>query len=156
VQRTVRFIAKIEKPSTLEVKWDGRKVFSGEVESTDQQTSICEWQIDINLFGLVPLEIHVRQGAVVWSNLHMNYSGIKLAFPGSQPLGYERIVPKDYFAPPGAGELKKNVKLNGESVFIDRQHNQQGSWHYTIQENQTLTCDFYIDRKRTMLYDPRA
>jgi hypothetical protein len=156
VKRQVRFIAQVVEQSTVQVRWNGVLVFNDKVNPTDHQTTIFEWQIDTSLFGLIPMEVHVHTGQIIWSNLHMNYSGVSLPFPGSQPLGFERIASHDFYAPPGLGDLKKNVRINGEPIAIDRQNDEQGAWHYEIRDNQILTCDFYIDRKRTMLYNPRA
>lgn len=154
MQRQVKFIAKVVEPSTVEIVFNGSKVFYGEVSPTEDLESICEWTSDTSLWGKIPMEVKVTQGEIVWSDLYMNYTGVKLVFPGSQNLGYERVRPKNYFSPPGNGELKLEVHINGNQCIVDRSNNEFGSWHYTIKQNEILTCYYYIDRKRVLLFDP--
>ena len=132
-----------------------QKFFFGEVKSTADLEPICEWISDTSLSGQIPMTVKVIQGEIVWSDLHMNYTGVKLAFPGSQTLGYQRVKPKDYFSPPGNGELKMNVLINGQPELIERAENETGAWHYNLKDQDVLTCDYYIDRKRTLIFDVR-
>lgn len=155
MQRQVKFIAKVVEVSTLSISFNDKVVFQGSVEITEDFESICEWTIDTSLYGRIPMKVTITQGEIIWADLHMNYSGTKLAFPGSQSLGHQRIKSKDYFSPPGSGELKLGVCINGELQTLNRQADELGAWHYTIKESQILECFYYIDRKRTLIFDVR-
>ena len=155
MQRQVKFIAKVLEPSTIKICFNHQTVFQGFLNPTKNIESVCEWITDTSLFGKIPMQIYVSQGKIVWADLHMNYTGVKLAFPGSQSLGYQRVKPKDFFSPPGSGELKFDVHIDGEPQVVNREHHEYGAWHYTIALGQTLDCAYYIDRKRTLIFDVR-
>lgn len=155
MQRQVRFIAKVIKPSDITIYFNQSKVFEGKVCGTDDLEPICEWTTDTSVTGYIPMKIKINQGEIVWADLYMNYTGSKLAFPGSQSLGHQRIRPKDYFSPPGKGELKMDVFINDQPQLVDRAENETGAWHYNLKDQDVLTCNYYIDRKRTLIFDVR-
>lgn len=104
--RTARLIGRAysdDAPVSLEITWGGEKVYDGAVftrptsdRSLDIQTprdNLCEWTFPIDLYGDVPIAIHVKQGELLWQAVHTNYSFLDCRFQLKLDMVWEKYVP---------------------------------------------------------------
>ena len=158
-------------PAEITIKFNSVEIFSGTMPTiTTNLTGQLNWQTDAvceyigttNLVGNVPFELSVTSGTVKFGRIGANYSGYQLAVDRSDPANpVQRVVvsPVDFY-----GEVKNysietdgkvNVKING----IDQVRNvidpeQIGDWWYSISQNETFTCDIFVDPDKIITIIP--
>lgn len=152
MQRCVRLILDLAAESDLQAKvsWNGEVVYD------DRIIGNTEWQTTADLWGNIDLDVSITgQGSVVWQDLHMNYTGCLLCLPGSESSGGQRVLPRDFFAPPSVSpDCRNDVSVNGQLVEIDRSLGLTGNWHYELTSPCQVRALIRIDRQKTMLWTP--
>jgi hypothetical protein len=154
-----------DTPAEITVKFNSVEIFSGTMPSiTTDLTGPVNWQTDAaceyigttDLVGYVPFELTVTNGAVAFGRIEANYSGFELALDQTDPDNPVRtvVIPlENFYADINENSIetdgKINVKINGVDLVrnvIDPE--QTGDWWYTISQNETFTCDIFVDPDR--------
>jgi hypothetical protein len=152
MQRCVRLILDVVPKSDLyaKVSWNGEVVYH------DLIIGNTEWYTKADLWGDIDLAVSIAgRGSVIWRDLHMNYTGCLLCLPGSESSGGQRVLPRDFFAPPSVSpDCRRCVSVDGQLVEIDRSSGLTGNWHYELIGPCEMRASIRIDRQKTMLWTP--
>jgi hypothetical protein len=160
-----------DTPAEITVKFNSVEIFSGTMPTiTTDLTGLINWQTDAvceyigttDLVGYVPFELTVTNGAVTFGRIEANYSGFELALDQTDPDNRVRTVvipPENFYADINQNSIetdgKINVKINEADqtrLVIDPE--QIGDWWYTIGQNETFTCDIFVDPERIVTVIP--
>jgi hypothetical protein len=154
-----------DTPAEITVKFNSVEIFSGTMPSiTTDLTGLVNWQTDAvceymgttDLVGNVPFELSVINGAVAFGRIEANYSDGIPEMDRTDPANPVRTVivsPENFYDDINRNSIetdgKINVKINGVDLVrnvIDPEHT--GDWWYTISQNETFTCDIFVDPDR--------
>ena len=158
-------------PAEITVKFNSVEIFTGTMPTitTDitgavnwQTDAVCEYIGNTDLVGYVPFELTVINGTAAFGRIEANYSGFELAVDRTDPDNPVRTVlvpPENFYDDINQNSIetdgKSNVFLNGIAKIrevIDP--TQVGDWWYTISQNETLTCDIFVDPDRIVTVIP--
>jgi hypothetical protein len=153
-----------DTPSEITVKFNSVEIFSGTTPSitTDltgpvnwQTDAVCEYISTTDLVGYVPFELTVTNGAVAFGRIEANYSGFRATQDRTAESSWPSelvvtVTPENFWADVNRNNIetdgKSNVLINGvEQVRNLMDPNQIGDWWYRISENETFTCDIFVD-----------
>jgi hypothetical protein len=152
-------------PAEITVKFNSVEIFSGTMPSiTTDLTGLVNWQTDAvceymgttDLVGNVPFELTVINGAVAFGRIEANYSGIQTEVDRTDPVNPVKTVivsPENFYDDINQNSIetdgKINVKINGVDLVRNViEPEQTGDWWYTISQNETFTCDIFVDPDR--------
>ena len=151
-----------DTPAEITVKFNSVEIFAGTMSTiTTDLTGPVNWQTDAaceyigttDLVGHVPFELTVTNGAVAFGRIEANYSGFELAVDRTDPANPVRTVvipPENFYADINQNSIETDGKINVKINGIDQARNvidpeQIGDWWYTIGQNETFTCDIFVD-----------
>jgi hypothetical protein len=165
--RNFKFYIKLlsDTPAEITVKFNSVEIFSGTMptittdltESVNWQTdAACEYIGTTDLAGNVPFELSVIDGAVSFGRIEANYSGMELEVDETDPANPVRTVvvpPENFYADINQNSIETDGKINVKINGIDQTRSvidpkQIGDWWYTISQNETFTCDIFVDPDR--------
>lgn len=160
-----------DTPAEITVKFNSVEIFAGTIPTitTDltgpvnwQTDAACEYMGTTDLVGYVPFELTVTNEAVAFGRIEANYSGIQTEVDRTDPANPVRTVivsPENFYDDINQNSIetdgKINVKINGVDLVrnvIDPEHT--GDWWYTISQNETFTCDIFVDPDRIVTVIP--
>ena len=160
-----------DTPAEITVKFNSVEIFAGTMPAitTDltgsvnwQTDAVCEYIGTTDLVGYVPFELTVTNGAVTFGRIEANYSGFELAVDRTDPANPVKTVivpPDNFYAEINQNSIendgKINVKINGvDQIRLVIDPEQTGDWWYTISQNETFTCDIFVDPDRIVTVIP--
>jgi hypothetical protein len=171
--RNFKFYVKLlsDTPAEIKVKFNSVEIFSGTMplittdltESVNWQTdAVCEYMGTTDLVGYVPFELLVTSGTVKFGRIEANYTGFQIEVDQSDPANPVRTVvvsPENFYDDINQNSIetdgKINVKINGfDQVRVVINPEQTGDWWYTISQNETFTCDIFVDPDRIVTVIP--
>lgn len=150
--------------AVITVKFNSVEFFSGPVatdnspvpnSATDTTSVLFEYVGTTDLSGNIPFELHVNNGTVFFGAVEANYSGFSATrdrtAESSWPSEYVvNVTPENFWSDVNQNSIetdgKSNVLINGiEQVRNLIDPSQVGDWWYRISENETFTCDIFVD-----------
>jgi hypothetical protein len=162
--RNFKFYVKLlsDIPAEITVKFNSVEIFSGTIlsittdltESVNWQTdAACEYMGTTDLVGNVPFELSVINGAVAFGRIEANYSGIQTEVDRADPANPVRTVivsPENFYDDINQNSIETDGKINVKINGVDQVRNvidpkQTGDWWYPIFQNETFTCDIFVD-----------
>jgi hypothetical protein len=152
--------------AAITVKFNNVEIFSGPVpsnnspmsnnSSTDTIELLFEYVGTTDLSGNIPFELHVTNGTVFFGAVEANYTGFAATrdrtAESSWPSEFVVIEPpENCWADVNQNSIetdgKTNVQIDGVEQIrqvIDPDQ-ATGDWWYRISENETFTCDIFVD-----------
>jgi hypothetical protein len=160
INRTFKFYGQAFSPTAaaITVKFNGVEIFSGPVSTinsaapdspTDTTGVMFEYVGTTDVVGNIPFELHVINGTVFFGAVAANYSGIRAE---RSDTGEISIIehPENFWSDVNQNSIetdgKSNVSINGAAQIrevIDP--TQIGDWWYRILEDETFTCNIFVD-----------
>lgn len=164
INRIFKFYGQAFADTTaaITVKFNGVEIFSGPVTTdsspvpsspTDITGVLFEYVAATDLSGNIPFELHVTNGTVFFGAVTANYSGVEtevdLTDPNN-PVTTVTVLPEYFYSDVNQNSVETDGKINVKIDGIDQTRNvidpeQTGDWWYQILENQTFTCDIFVD-----------
>ena len=153
--------------AAITVKFNSVEIFSGPVptnnspvpnNATDTTELLFEYVGTTDLSGNIPFELHVNNGTVFFGAVEANYSGFEATKDRTDESSWPSesvvtVTPENFWADVNQNSIetdgKSNVLINGvEQVRYIMDPSQIGDWYYRISENETFTCDIFVDPER--------
>jgi hypothetical protein len=152
--------------AAITVKFNGVEVFSGPVatdnspvptSATDTTSVLFEYVGTTDLSGNIPFELHVTNGTVFFGAVEANYSVADRPNP-KNPVNLEPTVivsPENSYTDVNQNLIETDGKINVKINGVDQIRNvinldQLGDWWYAISQNETFTCDIFVDPARVI------
>ena len=165
INRTFKFYAQAfseTDPVSVVAKFNGQQVHSGPIPTIntlesqqpgDQSIVAFEYTGPIDIQGQVPFELTATGGTVYFGRIEANYSGVDITVDETDPdnpIMTVVIAPEDYWDDINYNSVetdgKTNVQIDGvEQIRQVIDPEQTGDWWYTISQNETFTCDIFVD-----------
>ncbi len=160
-----------DTPAEITVKFNSVEIFSGTMPTiTTDLTGLVNWQTDAaceyigttDLVGYVPFELLVTSGTVKFGRIEANYSGFQIEVDQTDPANPVQTVvvsPENFYADINENSIETDGKINAKINGVDQARNvidpeQIGDWWYTISQNETFTCDIFVDPDRIVTAIP--
>lgn len=148
--------------AVITVKFNGSEIFSGSVptsnspvlvQPTDINTVLFEYVGTTDLVGNIPFELSVATGTVLFGMVTANYSGFEADVDNTDPANPVITVivsPENFYDDVNHNSLETDGKINAKIDGVDLTRHvidpeQLGDWWYQIFENQTFTCNIFVD-----------
>lgn len=150
--RTVKMfgLAYGSTPAEIAVSLDGVSVYAGTVTTTDAPVpalpnieltpttvEFCNFEIPMELEGVIPMTCTVSSGTVIFSQINANYCVIANTDPviGTGPDVFQNID--------GEGDARSNVAIDGVPQPINHEE-LAGTWWFTVPTGSTLTYNLDV------------
>lgn len=163
--RIFKFYAQAFADTTaavITVKFNGSEIFSGPVPTvnspaldhpTDTNNVLFEHVGSIDLVGNIPFELSVATGTVFFGIVTANYSGSEVDTDNTDPANPVKTVivsPENFYSDVNQNSFESDGKINAKIHGVDQVRNvidpeQLGDWWYKILENETFTCNIFVD-----------
>ena len=151
-----------DTPAEITVKFNNVEIFSGSMPTiTTDLLGLVNWQTDAaceyigttDLVGNVPFELLVTSGTVRFGRIEANYSGWQTEVDRTDPVNPVQTVivaPVNFYDDVNFNAINTDGKINAKINGVDQERNvidptQIGDWWYTISQNETFTCDVFVD-----------
>ena len=175
INRTFKFYAQAfstSGPVSVVAKFNGQQVYSGPIPTInapvtqqpgDQSIVAFEYTGPIDIQGQVPFELTATGGTVCFGRVEANYSGFDITVDRTDPDNPIRtvaIAPEDFWHDVNVNSVetdgKTNVQIDGVEQIRQVIDPDQavGDWWYTISQNETFTCDIFVDPDRIVTVIP--
>jgi hypothetical protein len=160
------------KPASLTIQFDGRTVFTGTVPtqnsaspkfltSNSDESVIAQWTSTTDVTGTVPVAISASSGDFIWTQIHANYSGIRISYdPPADPANPVPVIetqPIDFYRDVNVNDSnsdgRTDVAIDGVALNEGNglrpanitDGSLMGDWYYKVPEGSVLTCNLYVD-----------
>lgn len=160
-----------DTPAEITIKFNGVEIFSDTMPAitTDltgpvnwQTDAVCEYIGTTDLVGNIPFELSVISGTVSFGRIEANYSGYEVDVDETDPVNPVQTVvvsPENFYADINKNSIETDGKTNAKINGIDQTRDvidleQTGDWWYIISQNETFTCDIFVDPDRIVTEIP--
>jgi hypothetical protein len=138
----------------------------------DWMQPLFEFETNTDTTGQIPIVITVAGGTLFWAHIWMNYAGPlsvrEQCYPDipidpNDPHTFDWIVSvptAEYFTDPNFNTVESdgisNTAINGLPVAdrVNVTEEIAGDWCYPITNEETFTCELFVDPTKVILVDP--
>jgi len=103
--RTARLLGRAYSdadPVNLQIRWNGFDVWNGSVPTRPISDKVfpptpgdvlCEWTFAMDVYGSIPIWIHVTNGELSWQSVYTNYSALSQRYELKVDAVWPQLVP---------------------------------------------------------------